>query len=161
MDTVTLSTPAEERANQVFVDTSGRRGRLVNRCGYVLGMGCVGYIGLVALGLSGTRVGALPGIPVAVDHEIIAGLSGQGGSLGLHLTPTPMAANPPTSAPAHVWTPVRRAVAPVRTAIAPVRTPAPAAKPTSRPAVETVRLSKKDSPKSSQSDGGKSGSNHG
>src|SRR5690242_13240418 len=83
---------AEAHSSQVFVDASGRRARRLTRCGYLLGLGCVGYIGMVALGLSGTRVAALPGVPTSAENEIIAGLSGEGGSMGLHLTRAPVAA---------------------------------------------------------------------
>jgi hypothetical protein len=95
LDTVVQSPGTEQISSQVFVDASGRRARRMTRCGYLLGMGCVGYIGMVALGLSGTRVAALPGVPTSADHEIIAGLSGEGGSIGLHLTPSPVAAGHP------------------------------------------------------------------
>lgn len=97
MDTVGQLTQAatlpetEPHSSQVFVDASGRRARRLTRCGYLLGLGCVGYIGMVALGLSGTRVAALPGVPTSAENEIIAGLSGQAGSVGLHLTRTPVA----------------------------------------------------------------------
>jgi hypothetical protein len=53
---------------------------------------------MVALGLSGTRIAALPGVPASADHQIIAGLSGEGGSIGLHLTRAPVAATRPAPA---------------------------------------------------------------
>lgn len=81
-------------SSQVFVDASGRRARRLTRCGYLLGMGCLGYIGMVALGLSGTRVAALPGVPTSAENEIIAGLSGESGSIGLHLTRAPVVSVP-------------------------------------------------------------------
>lgn len=108
MSTSVPSTVADQSSGpseQVFVDLSGRRARRVTRCGYVLGLGCVGYIGMVALGLSGTRVAALPGVPTSAEHEIIAGLSGQGGVIGLPLTPVPVIISRTTgvaAAPVHV-----------------------------------------------------------
>ena len=99
MDTVVQESQLPETAqhsSQVFVDASGRRARRMTRCGYLLGVSCVGYIGMVALGLSGTRVAALPGVPTSADNEIIAGLSGEGGSIGLHLTRAPVVAPRPT-----------------------------------------------------------------
>jgi hypothetical protein len=101
MDTVTPEAQATpfsdtgESSSQVFVDASGRRARRMTRCGYLLGVSCVGYIGMVALGLSGTRVAALPGVPTSAENEIIAGLSGEGGSIGLHLTRAPVVAARP------------------------------------------------------------------
>lgn len=85
------------QAEQVFVDASGRRARRVTRCGYLLGLGCLGYIGMVAMGLSGTRVAVLPGVPTSAENEIIAGLSGESGAIGLHLTPVPVLTRPATA----------------------------------------------------------------
>lgn len=97
METVVQAGPqaaTEQHPSQVFVDASGRRARRMTRCGYLLGLGCVGYIGMVAMGLSGTRVAALPGVPTSAENQIIAGLSDEGGSVGLHLTRSPVVPRP-------------------------------------------------------------------
>jgi hypothetical protein len=39
-------------------------------------------------------VAALPGVPTSAENEIIAGLSGEGGSIGLHLTRVPVVTRP-------------------------------------------------------------------
>jgi hypothetical protein len=54
---------------------------------------------MVAMGLSGTRVAALPGVPASASDEIIAGLSGEGGAIGLHLTRVPVSVRPSATRP--------------------------------------------------------------
>ena len=52
-------------ADQVFVDASGRRGRVVWWIGALLGLGCLIYVGVVLLVANSSRVtGPLPAIPV-------------------------------------------------------------------------------------------------
>ena len=52
-------------ADQVFVDASGRRGRVVRWIGALLGLGCLIYVGVVLLVANSSRVtGPLPAIPV-------------------------------------------------------------------------------------------------
>lgn len=122
--------------NRIFVDSSGRRAKWVGRLGNLLGLGCAAYVGMVALGLSGTRVAPMTTIPITQDNRIIAGLSGQTGSIGLHLTETPYVAPPVATV-----VPVRRTVTPSGSSLVPVRAPSatttaakpPASVPTPKP----------------------------
>lgn len=130
--------------NRIFVDSSGRRARWVGRAGYLFGIGCATYVGMVALGLSGTRVAPMAAIPDTGDTRIIAGLSGQTGSMGLQLTQTPAA--PPAATVVtvrHTFTPVRRPAVPVKVA---QTTPAkPATVPTTKQTTGPTTKPSKDS----------------
>jgi hypothetical protein len=122
--------------NRIFVDSSGRRARWVGRAGYLFGIGCATYVGMVALGLSGTRVAPMAAIPDTGETRIIAGLSGQTGSMGLQLTQTPAA--PPAATVVTVrrtYAPVRRPAVSVKVAqTTPVKpTTGPTTKPTTEP----------------------------
>jgi len=74
----------------IFVDPSGRRKWWVRFGGYLTAVGCVVYIGFVAVGLSGTRVAPLVGIPGTAGHRVIAGLTLSPAAPAIPLAPYPL-----------------------------------------------------------------------
>lgn len=79
----------ETLAVPVFVDHTGRRKRWIRLSGYLLALLCVVYIVLVALGLSGTRVGPMVGIPNSAGRPVIAGLTEAPIAPALPMAPSP------------------------------------------------------------------------
>ena len=137
-------------ADQVFVDASGRRGRVVRWIGALLGLGCLIYVGVVLLVANSSRVtGPLPAIPVE-GNGLVPGFPAATAPPGV-LSALPMTQAtarptarapvrpvvPKTAAPSATPRPLpttpritpsaRPRTTASRTATAPLRTPAPAA----------------------------------
>ncbi|MFE1026730.1 hypothetical protein ACFW5I_19530 [Streptomyces sp. NPDC058818] len=94
----------------VFVDTSGRRARLLRRLGLLVGVVCVGYaavLGLAFMGI-GTSVSPSSLLPFGGGQDAGPGPGGGAGPQGGLMptgTPPTGAATPPTGGPTGAATP--------------------------------------------------------
>ena len=89
-------------AMPVFVDTSGRRRKLVTGFGWLVALACVAYLGVIGVSLTGTSVGPLPDLPSVASRTVVFGSDTAGLPQGA--LEVPAAAQPaPVAAAAPNW----------------------------------------------------------
>lgn len=87
----------------VFVDSTGRRRKLVTGFGWLVALACLAYLGVIGVSLTGTSVGPLPDLPSVASRTVVFGSDTAGlpqGALEVPLPaqPAPVAAAAPNFA---------------------------------------------------------------
>ena len=123
-------------AMPVFVDTSGRRRKLVTGFGWLVALACVAYLGVIGVSLTGTSVGPLPDLPSVASRTVVFGSDTAGLPQGALEVPVP-AQPAPVAAAAPDWAGAAK-VAAARSTAAPKAAPKVAPKIAPKTAVTTA-----------------------